>query len=570
MRVKLWKQVSLSLLLPVLIASAIVIYAVYNLGTISKRVKFIEIADDINLTLLELRRYEKNILLFHEDANIKLFHKYLEQIDKKISEAENEIIEKPNRLVYRQLKEEIKSYRGSANLLISNVATEKKLLEDIRPLGRLIEKTALSKEKALELRRYEKNYIIYKEELALINVRRIAGELESRQPELGMSVTAYMKLFNSFVKNESIKDELVNKLRDSGRSIEKLTMEFADKKRHAIDNTISASRKLLIFSFIFLVISTSALAFLFSSSILKVLKTVGTTFDRLKSGDFNYGIDLHDGNAPEEIMSFARSYNQTIEALGSSKVELENTLRKLEDANRELIENQEAIVEAKKFTAMRLLASEIAHEINNPLSSLTTFLGICCEESPADEQKKEILDLMLKEVNRCRSILRELVEFAKKEPLRIKAVNPASLLKDAIKVVLKQHEKSAVNLTAFCSELPREVLLDPVLIHQALVNILNNAYQFTNPGGSIDIEGYVDCDAMVIEIKDSGTGISEENLPYVFEPFFSTRKELGGSGLGLAITKKIIERHNGSIRVESKVEKETVFTIRLPMVNALT
>jgi signal transduction histidine kinase len=297
---------------------------------------------------------------------------------------------------------------------------------------------------------------------------------------------------------------------------------------------------------------------------------VGTTFDRLKSGDFNYGIDLHDGNAPEEIMSFARSYNQTIETLGSSKVELENTLRKLEDANRELIENQEAIVEAKKFTAMRLLASEIAHEINNPLSSLTTFLGICCEEVPADDQKKEILDLMLKEVNRCRSILRELVEFAKKEPLKIKAVNPASLLKDAIKVVLKQHEKSAVNLTAFCSELPREVLLDPVLIHQALVNILNNAYQFTKPGGSIDIEGYVDCDSMVIEIKDSGTGISEENLPYVFEPFFSTRKEMGGSGLGLAITKKIIERHNGSIRVESKVEKETVFTIRLPMVNTLT
>ena len=191
MRVKLWKQVSLSLLLPVLIASAIVIYAVYNLDTISKRIKFIEIADDINLTLLELRRYEKNILLFHEDANIKLFHKYLEQIDKKISEAENEIIEEPNRLVYGQLKEAIKSYRESANLLISNVITEKKQLEDIRPLGRLIEENALSKEKALELRRYEKNYIIYKEELALDNVRRLALELERRQPALGISVTIF-------------------------------------------------------------------------------------------------------------------------------------------------------------------------------------------------------------------------------------------------------------------------------------------------------------------------------------------------------------------------------------------
>ena len=90
------------------------------------------------------------------------------------------------------------------------------------------------------------------------------------------------------------------------------------------------------------------------------------------------------------------------------------------------------------------------------------------------------------------------------------------------------------------------------------------------PEAVIEIEGYADCDTMVIEIKDSGTGISEENLPFVFEPFFSTRKELGGSGLGLAITKKILERHNGSVRVESRIEKETVFTIRLPMENAFT
>lgn len=564
---KLWKQVSLSLLLPVLIAYAIVIYAVDSLGTISKRIKFIEIADDINLTLLELRRYEKNILLFHEDANIKLFHKYLEEIDRKISEAENEIIERPNKLVYRQLKEEIKKYKESANLLITNLAAENKLLKDIRPLGRLLEKNASDRELALEIRRYEKNYIIYREQKAVNNVRRIAGVLEKRQPELGMSVASYMKIFNSFVENESVKDNLVNKLRDSGRYVQKLTMEFANKKRQAIDKTISTSRKQLTWAFVFLILSSGAIAFLFSSNILKVLKTVGTTFDRLKSGDFDHGLDLNTGNAPEEIISFARSYNQTIEALGSSKIELEKTLRKLEDTNRNLIENQETIVEARKFTAMRLLASEIAHEINNPLSSLTTFLGICNEEIPADDPKKETIELMLKEVNRCRSILRELVEFAKKEPLRLRGVNPASLLKDAIKVVLKQNEKSSVNLTAFCSELPREVLLDPVLIHQALVNIMNNAYQFTKPGGSIDIEGYTDCATMVIEIKDSGTGIAEENLPYVFEPFFSTRKELGGSGLGLAITKKIIERHNGSIMVESKLGRETVFTLRLPMEN---
>src|SRR5574340_339428 len=133
---------------------------------------------------------------------------------------------------------------------VTTVQTLKILLVEIRHRERLIEENALSKQKALELRRYEKNYIIYKEALALNNVKRIAGELERRQPALGMSVTAYMKIFNSFVKNESLKSEHVTRLRDSGRSIEKLTMEFANKKRLAIDKTISSSKKLLIFSFI--------------------------------------------------------------------------------------------------------------------------------------------------------------------------------------------------------------------------------------------------------------------------------------------------------------------------------
>jgi len=563
MRVKLWKQVSLSLLLPVMIASAVIIYAVYYLGTISNRINFIEIADDINLTLLELRRYEKNILLFKEERNIKNMHMYLEQLDSKVRKAENEIVEVINKLNYKPLQENIRIYRESAESLVSSTRKEQKLLEDIRPLGRLIEKNALRKEVALELRRHEKNYIIYNERQAINKLNYTAKELVSTNPELGIFVSRYLKAFDSLVENESLKESLVEKMRYSGRAIEKITMRFADKKRAAIKDTIFTARNLLVMSFLFLIISTVVVASYFSASVVKILNTIGKSFARLKAGDFAQGMDLNTDRAPEEINSFVKAYYQTIEDLGASRTELENTTRKLEEANRELLEKQDALVEAGKFTAMRLLASEIAHEINNPLSSLTTFLGMCYEEIAADDPRKETFALMLKEVNRCRSILRELAEFAKKEPLKLREVNPSALIRDAIQVVRRQHEKSAVSLTAFCSELPEKVLLDPVLIHQALVNILNNAYQFTSPGGCIEIEGYVDCKTMVIEIKDSGKGISQENLPYIFEPFFSTRKECGGCGLGLAITKKIIERHYGSIYVDSKADKETVFTIKL-------
>jgi two-component system NtrC family sensor kinase len=563
MQLKLWKQVNLSMLIPVLIATAIILYAVHNLGTISKRIKFIEIADDINLTLLELRRYEKNLLLFHEDKNIEMFNSYLKQIDKAIRAAENEIIEKSSMSNFRILQDNMRIYRDTAKSLAAVIKTDQKLLDDIRPIGRSIEKNAYRKEMALELRRWEKNYIIYREQKALDKVKQIANDLASVQPQLDSPILSYLSVFDSFVKNEILKNELIEQMRSSGRSMQTLTMEFSERKRAAIDGTISTSRKLLLASLIFLIVSTSVVARLFSSSIVAALSILGSTFERLKSGDFTRGIELETESAPAEITSFVTAYNQTVEALGASKVELEETLIKLQETNRELVEKQDALVEARKFTAMRLLASEIAHEINNPLSSLAIFLGICHEEMPTDDPKRETIELMRKEVNRCISVLAELVEFARKEPMKVREANPSALLRDAIKVVCRQHEKSGVNLTAFFSELPEKIQLDPVLIHQALVNILNNAYQFTDPGGSIEIEGFMDCNSMVIEIKDSGSGISEENLPYIFEPFFSTRKELGGAGLGLAITRKIIERHYGTIHVASSANKETVFTIRL-------
>jgi hypothetical protein len=238
MRLKLWKQVNLSMLIPVLIATAIILYAVYNLGTISKRIKFIEIADDINLTLLELRRYEKNILLFHEDKNIEMFNSYLEQIDKAIQAAEKEIIEKSSRLNFSILQDNMRIYRDTAKSLAAVIKTDQKLLNDIRPIGRLIEKNANKKEMALELRRWEKNFIIYREQKALDKVKQIANDLTSVQPQLGSSISSYLGVFDSFVKNELLKNELIEQMRSSGRSIQTLTMEFSERKRIAIDGTI--------------------------------------------------------------------------------------------------------------------------------------------------------------------------------------------------------------------------------------------------------------------------------------------------------------------------------------------
>lgn len=565
MRFSLWKQVALSLLIPIIIASAIVLYAVYNLKTISNRINFIELADDINITLLELRRFEKNILLFKDNTNIDNFHKHLAVLEDKIHLAEKEIIEEINRQKYSPLIENIRTYKESASTLISSVQKELTLVEDIRPLGRLIEKQADSKDKAFELRRYEKNYIIYGEpkDIALLHVA--AEKLIKSHPELSSPVGNYMSMFDALVATEMLKERSAEKMRHAGIAIEKVTKEFSDKKRKAIETTLSTSMNLLVSSLLILLVSTVIISRYFSSNVVTTIKTIERSLDRrVRHGDFTRGVTINRDRTPEEIASFVNTYNQVIEDLGISKSELDRTVRQLEGVNAELIQKQDELVETRKLAALKLLASEVAHEINNPLSSISLFLGMFYEEMREDDAKKEFFEIMMQETKRCQAVVRELADFAKKEPLKLKEVDPAEIIKEAAKVVTRQNSKNHISLSLSLDDLPRRSLIDPILFYQAIVNIISNAYEFSR-AGLISVLGSTNNGNMEIVIKDQGEGISEENIGLVFEPFFSTRKESGGSGLGLAITRKIIERHDGRISVESRPGEGTAFKLIMPV-----
>lgn len=569
MRFSLWKQVALSLLIPIIIASAIVLYAVYNLKTISNRINFIELADDINITLLELRRFEKNILLFKDNTNIDNFHKYLAVLEDKIHLAEKEIIEEINKQKYSPLIDNIRTYKESASTLISSVQKELTLVADIRPLGRLIEKQADSKDKAFELRRYEKNYIIYGEPKDIHLLHVAAEKLTRSHPELTLPVSNYTSMFDALVETEVLKENSAEKMRLAGIAIEKVTKEFSDKKRKAIENTLSTSMNLLVSSLVILLVSTVIISRYFSSNVVTTIKTIERSLDRrVRHGDFTRGVTINRDRTPEEITSFVNTYNQVIEDLGISKSELDRTVRQLEGVNAELIEKQDELVETRKLAALKLLASEIAHEINNPLSSISLFLGVLYEEMREDDPKKEFFEIMMKETKRCQAVVRELADFAKKEPLKLKEVDPAEIIKEAAKVVTRQNSKNHISLSLSLDDLPRRSLIDPILFYQAIVNIVSNAYEFSR-AGLISVYGISDNGNMEILIQDQGEGIPEENLELVFEPFFSTRKESGGSGLGLAITRKIIEKHNGRISVSSSPGKGTAFRIIMPVsVNA--
>jgi two-component system NtrC family sensor kinase len=222
---------------------------------------------------------------------------------------------------------------------------------------------------------------------------------------------------------------------------------------------------------------------------------------------------------------------------------------------------------SEKLASIGRLAAGIAHEINNPLTSVLTFSSLLLRRTEKEEQKEK-LDIIVKETTRCREIVRDLLNFArhgepKKEKCSINQVieSALSLTKNQLKV-----SEMRIAVQKELGELPL-LQLDPNQMLEVIVNIIINALDAMAEGGELGIKTGLTEDAKAVEIKisDTGYGISKENLEKVFDPFFTTKEVGKGTGLGLAVTYGIIDGHNGTIDVESEVGKGTTFVIRLPL-----
>jgi signal transduction histidine kinase/HAMP domain-containing protein len=241
---------------------------------------------------------------------------------------------------------------------------------------------------------------------------------------------------------------------------------------------------------------------------------------------------------------------------------------------REMEEMQEQLIQAAKLAAIGELASNVAHEINNPLTSIMGYTDLISEETSIENIMHDI-EIIARESMRAREIVRQLLEFAKKRPLELKSVDINSLLHEAVALVCVHNKDASIRISEYYSPLP-VITGDPNQLKQVFLNIINNSVQamtgdtddMTPPRESKDISISTEMNesGISIKIRDNGHGIPGELLPRIFEPFFTTKKERG-TGLGLSITYKIIQSHKGKIDVESEQGKGTMFTIYLPFEN---
>jgi len=228
------------------------------------------------------------------------------------------------------------------------------------------------------------------------------------------------------------------------------------------------------------------------------------------------------------------------------------------------INARQAMMLQDKLASIGRLSAGVAHEINNPLTTILTSAMLIQEEIDPNTPMFEELGTITNETLRCRKIVASLLDFARQTRPAKKLHNINDIISECVGLTRKQAEFKDIKIVRQLSDNIPQLLLDKEQIQQAVINLILNATDATDSGGTITVstEFSPDDKFVKVNISDTGKGISAENIDKIFEPFFTTREI--GTGLGLAITHGIIGRHGGDIKVQSQPGQGTTFTIRFP------
>jgi two-component system NtrC family sensor kinase len=249
--------------------------------------------------------------------------------------------------------------------------------------------------------------------------------------------------------------------------------------------------------------------------------------------------------------------------------------KRVAERTEELRQAQYQLIQSEKLASLGKLAAVVAHEINNPLAGVLTYIKLLLrimkrEPFPLDRiaEMGNYLSVMDTEMERVTRIVKDLLTFARQSKPEIENANINNILEKSLSLLENKLKLQNIKLQSMLDSTLPLVPCDFSQIQQALMNIIINGSEAMPQGGELTVKSsYLPDEAFVkIEVSDTGTGISEEHIPKIFDPFFSTKESGKGVGLGLSIVYGIINEHKGSIVVRSKLGKGATFVIKLPTV----
>jgi len=271
----------------------------------------------------------------------------------------------------------------------------------------------------------------------------------------------------------------------------------------------------------------------------------------------------------QQIWQLAAAYEDAQGDTQDAVLELQQTQQELQARISAQMEAEARLIQAAKLAAVGEMAAGVAHELNNPLTTVVGFTELALDELPMESPIRKDLDLVLQEARRARRVVRRLLDFARQtETSRVKAdIN--EIVDDVMMLTKHLMHASHVQPEIRMGQNLTWVSVDRNQIKQVVINLVNNALYAMPEGGRLVVETAEQArygrQWMTLTVRDTGEGIPPENLERIFEPFFTTRADHGGTGLGLSVTYGIVTDHSGMIEVESTVKQGSTFTVWLPL-----
>ncbi len=513
----LQKKIILSFLISSALIAILAIFAYVNFIEIRKEILNLELSDTLRSKTLQLRRHEKNFLLYRDVIEIESVHTYIKEI-KNILE-QNKPHDTTGQLLNLQAGIEDYSQRFSR---IETLAWE--FLDNIEKLKArnahyaiffpLMEATFLESP-TVNAKQIEILFKPVPDSTILINLRDLETEITA--------------------------------LRKIGEEILNLSKGLDTVTREKVDRTIRISQTALLILFpLFLFVGFTALLVIIRSAV-KQMKMLTSAIEKTGKGDFSA---LPAPSKHDEVGVLVEAFNR-----------MENDLI---ERDREITRKNEELHQNRKLASIGTLASGVAHELNNPLNNIYLAAQILIREMQDQQMPKivsETVNDIFSQTLRVKRIVGDLLEFSRdKQPL-FQQILITQLVNDILRNLSASGEMSAINVSI---KAPEEIALkaDRHLMEQLFINLFTNAVQAMGGKGLLSVSLSHHDGIINIEISDSGPGIPEKDLARIFDPFFTTKEK--GTGLGLAIVYNIVQKHYGKISVTSSQGKGTTFSIQLP------
>lgn len=310
--------------------------------------------------------------------------------------------------------------------------------------------------------------------------------------------------------------------------------------------------------------------------IKRPLNTLVQASRQVASGDLKVRIETHD-NDLSDMHEVSNAFNNMLDQLETANKELQtwsrDLERKIQDRTERLKSAQNELIHVERMASLGKLSASVAHEINNPLAGVLTYTKLVSrqlKDRECDPDKKEnmvkYLELIESETKRCGNIVKGLLDFSRNDTTVFQPKHINQILKETAALMAHPMKVGSVDFETDFTAQSDLVMCNPNQIKQLCIAILVNAQEALKESGTVIFRtDNPEKDVLRIQIIDNGVGIAEEDMEYIFEPFFSRKLETSGVGLGLAVAHGLVQQHKGRILVDSKQGSGTTFNIEFPL-----